>query len=89
MLTFLIEILGFIDRLREWRVVADVIKLIEPSYAVASVGLLNHLLHFLGKSGKIEMMMKVTCNIYMMCFIEREGKPWCNCLGCSFVTGRP
>lgn len=33
--------------------------LIEPSLSTASVGLLNQLLHFLGKSGKTEAMMKL------------------------------
>ena len=37
----------------------DLIKLMEPSFTVLSAGLLNHLLHFLGKSGKTETMMKV------------------------------
>lgn len=31
----------------------------ESSLSTMSVGLLNHLLHFLGRSGKTEIMMKV------------------------------
>lgn len=33
--------------------------LLEPSLSMVSVGLLNQLLHFLGKSGKTEAMIKV------------------------------
>lgn len=40
----------------------DLIKFMEPSFAVLSSGLVNHLLHFLGKSGKTETMMKVLQN---------------------------
>jgi hypothetical protein len=37
----------------------ELIKFMEPSFAVVSAGVMNHLLHFLGKSGKTETMMKV------------------------------
>lgn len=37
----------------------DLVKLIEPSLPKVSVGLVNQLLHVLGRSGKIETMMKV------------------------------
>ncbi|RVW16467.1 Pentatricopeptide repeat-containing protein [Vitis vinifera] len=46
-------------KLREWREIIGLIKLMEPSISVVSIGLLNQLLHFLGKSGKIETMMKL------------------------------
>lgn len=36
-----------------------VIEMISPSFSIVSVGLLNQLLYFLGKSGKVETMMKV------------------------------
>ena len=37
----------------------DLIKLMEPSLPVVSRGVINQLLHFLGRSGKVETMMKV------------------------------
>lgn len=37
----------------------ELIKFMEPSFAVVSAGLMNQLLHFLGKSGKTETMIKV------------------------------
>lgn len=37
----------------------DLIKLMEPSFGVVSIGLVNQLLRFLGKSGKVEIMIKV------------------------------
>lgn len=37
----------------------DLIKFMEPSFAVVSAGLVNQLLYFLGKSGKTETMLKV------------------------------
>lgn len=50
---------GFDTRLREWKAIIELIKMMEPSFHVVSVGLLNQILHFLGKSGKTETMMKV------------------------------
>jgi len=52
-------LLKFVCRLRDWRKATDIIKLMEPSLHLVSVGTINHLLHFLGKSGKMEIMMKV------------------------------
>jgi hypothetical protein len=37
----------------------ELIKYMEPLFHVVSAGLMNQLLHFLGKSGKTETMMKV------------------------------
>lgn len=37
----------------------ELIKLIEPSLPRVSIGLVNQLLRILGRSGKIETMMKV------------------------------
>ncbi|OMO71314.1 putative pentatricopeptide repeat-containing protein [Corchorus olitorius] len=37
----------------------DLIKLMEPSFPLVSIGLVNQLLKLVGKSGKIESMMKV------------------------------
>ncbi|KAF5187998.1 Pentatricopeptide repeat-containing protein [Thalictrum thalictroides] len=53
------EIISACSLLRDWRTIARVIERMEPSFSIVSIGLLNHLLHFLGKSGKIEIMMKL------------------------------
>lgn len=47
-------------RLRDWKTLTDVIQKMETSLPRISVGTLNHLLHFLGKVGKLDTMMKVT-----------------------------
>ncbi|URE15279.1 PPR repeat [Musa troglodytarum] len=44
---------------RDWRAAIKTIECMETSFSSISLGLLNQLLHFLGKSGKIETMMKV------------------------------
>lgn len=51
---------SFAIRLQDWRTAVDMIKHIEPSLPVISSGCLNQLLHSLGRSGKIETMLKVT-----------------------------
>ncbi|XP_028083682.1 pentatricopeptide repeat-containing protein At2g41720 isoform X2 [Camellia sinensis] len=53
------EMVSACSMLRDWRTTMDLIKMMEPSFPVISVGLLNQLLHFIGKSGKIETMMKL------------------------------
>lgn len=53
------EMLSACSTLRDWRKATDIIKLMEPSLHLVSVGTINHLLHFLGKSGKMEIMMKL------------------------------
>ncbi|KAE8098771.1 hypothetical protein FH972_016809 [Carpinus fangiana] len=53
------EMLSACSILRDWRTAVELIKLMEPSFAVVSAGVMNHLLHFLGKSGKTETMMKL------------------------------
>ncbi|GMP61745.1 hypothetical protein CsSME_00024089 [Camellia sinensis var. sinensis] len=53
------EMVSACSMLRDWRTAMDLIKMMEPSFPVISVGLLNQLLHFIGKSGKIETMMKL------------------------------
>ena len=40
------------------------IEMMKPSFTRVSVGLLNHLIHFLGKSGKIETMIKVIVDFH-------------------------
>ncbi|KAJ0044038.1 hypothetical protein Pint_17867 [Pistacia integerrima] len=55
----LFEMVSACSILRDWRTTIDLIKLMEPSLPVASIGLMNQLLHLLGKSGKIESMMKL------------------------------
>lgn len=51
---------SFAIRLQDWRTAVDMIKYIEPSLPVISSGCLNQFLHSLGKSGKIETMLKVS-----------------------------
>ncbi|GFY96208.1 tetratricopeptide repeat (TPR)-like superfamily protein [Actinidia rufa] len=53
------EMVSACSMLRDWRTTVNLIKMMEPSLPVISVGLLNQLLHFIGKSGKIETMMKL------------------------------
>lgn len=58
----------------------DLIKLMEPSFGVVSIGLMNQLLHFLGKSGKVEIMMKVSENLsfsfYLFICTKYRGIYW-------------
>ncbi|KAL7225285.1 hypothetical protein ACSBR1_020631 [Camellia fascicularis] len=53
------EMVSACSMLQDWRTTMYLIKMMEPSFPVISVGLLNQLLHFIGKSGKIETMMKL------------------------------
>ncbi|GKV27597.1 hypothetical protein SLEP1_g36756 [Rubroshorea leprosula] len=53
------EMVSACSMLRDWKTTVDLIKLMEPSFPVVSTGLMNQLLHLLGKSGKIESMMKL------------------------------
>ncbi|GMH08165.1 hypothetical protein Nepgr_010005 [Nepenthes gracilis] len=53
------EVISACSLLRDWRTTVDLIKIIEPSFHEVSVGLLNQLLHFFGKCGKIDTMMKL------------------------------
>ncbi|KAF8398350.1 hypothetical protein HHK36_017277 [Tetracentron sinense] len=53
------EMISACSMLRDWRTTTDLIEIMEPSFSVLSIGLLNQLLHFLGKSGKVETMMKL------------------------------
>ncbi|KAI5427100.1 hypothetical protein KIW84_032501 [Lathyrus oleraceus] len=46
-------------RLHDWKTAVDVIKYMEPSLPVISSGCLNLFLNSLGKSGKIETMLKL------------------------------
>ncbi|XP_047341957.1 pentatricopeptide repeat-containing protein At2g41720 [Impatiens glandulifera] len=55
----LFEMISACSISRDWKTTLDLIKMIEPSLPNMSVGLLNHLLLFIGKSGKIETMMKL------------------------------
>ncbi|KAJ0980952.1 hypothetical protein J5N97_009207 [Dioscorea zingiberensis] len=49
--------------LGDWKSASEMVNYMEPSSSLVSVGHLNHLLHFLGRSGKIETMMKLFCKI--------------------------
>lgn len=42
----------------------------EPWFPLVSIGLLNQLLHLLGKSGKVESMMKVLDSLMFIHAIE-------------------
>ncbi|KAL5539473.1 hypothetical protein UlMin_042961 [Ulmus minor] len=53
------EMISACSLLRDWRTAIHLIKLMEPSFPVVSVSLINQLLHFLGKSGKVDTMMKL------------------------------
>ncbi|XP_002529506.3 pentatricopeptide repeat-containing protein At2g41720 isoform X1 [Ricinus communis] len=53
------EMVSACSLLRDWRTILNLMKLMEPSFSVVSIGLLNQLLHVLGRSGKIESMMKL------------------------------
>ncbi|OVA04024.1 Pentatricopeptide repeat [Macleaya cordata] len=53
------EIISACSMLRDWRTTMDLIEMMEPSFSIVSIGLLNQLLYFLGKSGKVETMMKL------------------------------
>ncbi|KAJ4837305.1 hypothetical protein Tsubulata_035841 [Turnera subulata] len=44
---------------QDWKTMIDLIRLMEPSFSSVSIGLLNQVLRDLGKSGKIEYMIKV------------------------------
>ncbi|KAF9679630.1 hypothetical protein SADUNF_Sadunf06G0034700 [Salix dunnii] len=57
--TIFFEMVSACSLLRDWRATIELMKLMEPSFSVVSIGLLNQLLHLLGKSGKIESMMKL------------------------------
>ncbi|KAI8534301.1 hypothetical protein RHMOL_Rhmol10G0079600 [Rhododendron molle] len=46
-----------------WSTTTKLIKMMEPSFPVISVGVLNQLLLFIGKSGKIETMMMIFLKI--------------------------
>lgn len=46
-------------RLSNWRAAVGVVSLIESACSCISIGLLNQLLQFLGKSGKTDSMIKV------------------------------
>ncbi|MQL79272.1 hypothetical protein Taro_011709 [Colocasia esculenta] len=53
------EILSSCSMLRDWRSASEFIEKMEPSFGYTSLGLLNQVLHFLGKSGKLDSMMKL------------------------------
>lgn len=57
------EVISACSLLRDWKTVIDLIKVMEPSFHKISTGLMNHLLRFLGKSGRMETMMKVFLKI--------------------------
>ncbi|KAK8301034.1 hypothetical protein V6Z12_D05G435300 [Gossypium hirsutum] len=53
------EMVSACSILQDWKTTIDLIKLMEPWFPLVSIGLLNQLLNLLGKSGKIESMMKL------------------------------
>ncbi|KAI3988551.1 hypothetical protein MKX01_026365, partial [Papaver californicum] len=53
------EIISACSMLRDWRTTMSFIEMMEPSFSRVSIGLLNQLLYFIGKSGKVETMLKV------------------------------
>ncbi|KAL8225363.1 hypothetical protein R6Q57_017920 [Mikania cordata] len=53
------EMLSACSILRDWRKMVELIGLIEPSFNTMSIGLLNQLLHSIGKLGKTETMIKI------------------------------
>ncbi|XP_024982307.1 pentatricopeptide repeat-containing protein At2g41720 isoform X2 [Cynara cardunculus var. scolymus] len=53
------EMLSACSILRDWRKTIELIGVMEPSFNVMSIGLLNQLLHSIGKLGKTETMMKI------------------------------
>ncbi|KAJ8437045.1 hypothetical protein Cgig2_025892 [Carnegiea gigantea] len=57
------EVISACSLLRDWKTVIDLTKVMEPSLHKISTGLMNHLLRFLGKSGRMETMMKVFLKI--------------------------
>ncbi|KAF7147532.1 hypothetical protein RHSIM_Rhsim03G0026900 [Rhododendron simsii] len=58
-----LEMLSACSILRDWSTTTKLIKMMEPSFPVISVGVLNQLLLFIGKSGKIETMMMIFLKI--------------------------
>ncbi|CAM8907888.1 unnamed protein product [Rhodiola kirilowii] len=52
------EMISACSMLRDWKTTIDLVELMEPSFPVISVGLINQLLHILGKSGKSDIMVK-------------------------------
>ncbi|KAL2923578.1 hypothetical protein RDABS01_015069 [Bienertia sinuspersici] len=57
------EVISACSLLRDWETAINLIKVMEPMLSKLSTGVLNHLLHFLGKSGKMEAMMKLFLKI--------------------------
>ncbi|KAK6941818.1 Pentatricopeptide repeat [Dillenia turbinata] len=55
----LFEMVMACSLVRDWKTATDLINMMEPSFPAISVGLLNQLLHFLGRSGKTDTMMKL------------------------------
>ncbi|KAE8692542.1 Detected protein of unknown function [Hibiscus syriacus] len=55
----LFEMVSACSILQDWKTTLDLIKLMEPWFPSVSIGLLHQLLHLLGRSGKIESMMKL------------------------------
>ncbi|KAF3794191.1 Pentatricopeptide repeat-containing protein [Nymphaea thermarum] len=53
------EIASACSILRDWKAVLDLMKMMESSIPSFSQGFLNHLLLFLGRSGRIDAMMKL------------------------------
>ncbi|XP_009617024.2 pentatricopeptide repeat-containing protein At2g41720 isoform X1 [Nicotiana tomentosiformis] len=54
----LFELVSASSILRDWRMITDIITIMEASLPYVSVGTLNQLLHSIGKSGKTETMIK-------------------------------
>ncbi|CAN1791303.1 Pentatricopeptide repeat-containing protein At2g41720 [Linum perenne] len=54
-----VEMISACSMLRDWKKAVDLVRLMEPCFPVVSIGLLNQLLHLLGKSGKVDSMVKL------------------------------
>uniref|UniRef100_A0A803MAD0 PROP1-like PPR domain-containing protein n=1 Tax=Chenopodium quinoa TaxID=63459 RepID=A0A803MAD0_CHEQI len=57
------EVLSACSLLRDCETAINLINVMEPTFLKISTGFLNHLLQFLGKSGKMEAMMKLFLKI--------------------------
>ncbi|KAE9465928.1 hypothetical protein C3L33_02160, partial [Rhododendron williamsianum] len=87
LLSLRLKLFNFDCRLRDWRTTTKLVKMMEPSFPIISVGVLNQLLLFIGKSGKIETMMMLNsenCDKFLPSsisfadFLKNSGNGWRN-----------
>ncbi|KAK6791217.1 hypothetical protein RDI58_010298 [Solanum bulbocastanum] len=60
----LFELVSASSILRDWRMITEIITTMEASLPYVSVGMLNQLLHSIGKSGKTETMIKAISDTF-------------------------